>query len=240
MNRSILRRRSRRKISRNFELPLTSMMDMLIIMLVFLLKSYSTSAVSFTISENIALPQSTVTDEPATGVNLMVEPAHFEDQNGKTTLVRGGIIVEGTKVVEFTDEPVPVPIDDGHGGKQTGVAPGSLKYELEPRLLGDGGLRILPLFDALVKEKEKAEYIQSTQTFEKTEINKEGVAEKVVVPPPKFNGTLFLHADKAVEYDLLRKIMYTAATAEFKTFKLVAAKKEDLGTMPAAGPSAGH
>ena len=46
--RSIRHRRGRKAIHKDFELQLTSMMDILVIILVFLLKSYSTSTNSFT------------------------------------------------------------------------------------------------------------------------------------------------------------------------------------------------
>ncbi|MBI3542846.1 MAG: biopolymer transporter ExbD [Deltaproteobacteria bacterium] len=229
MNRSILKRRSRKKVRKEFELPLTSMMDMLIILLVFLLKSYSTSAVAFSTSSNIALPTSATPEAPTEGMNLMVEPAHVTMKNGKPELELGAIILEGQKVIEFTDQPQilpPTKPDEPPTVDQAGV-----KYALQPQLVGDDGRRILPLFDALTKEKEKVEYIHKTQKF----VDANGQPTE----PKPFNGTLFIHADKAVQYQLLRKIMYTAAAAEFRIFKLITARKEETSAPPPDAPKKG-
>ena len=56
--RSIRSRRSRKKIHKHFELPLTSMMDVLVIIVVFLLKTYATSTNSFSTLPGMKVPTS--------------------------------------------------------------------------------------------------------------------------------------------------------------------------------------
>ena len=194
--RSILDRRSRRKIKKDFELPLTSMMDMLIILIVFLLKSYSSDTNAFTAANKITLPLSNVKDPAVQSVNLVVEPS--------------GIIVDQDKVLEFK------PSAEQLAGQETTADKAT--YEFQNHQLGDGGRKILPVFDALIRQKEKAEILMSKAVWKDTT----GKATT-----PKFEGVLIIQADKNVRYELLKKIMYTAGAAQYKTFKLVTVRKEE-------------
>lgn len=196
MRRSIMGRRSRRKIKQDFELQLTSMMDMLIILLVFLLKSYSTSTVSFATSPSIRLPSSNAVEQPANSTNLVIEPT--------------AITVDGQKIIDFAAS-----VSAATGSPVTAE---NATYEIDRVLMADSGRRILPLYDALVKVREQSELLASKASWH----DKDGKT----IEPPKFSGTLIIHADKAVRYDLLRKVMYTAGAAQFKVFKLVTSKKE--------------
>lgn len=200
--RSILSRRSRTKVKKEFELQLTSMMDMLIILLVFLLKSYSSSTVSYATSPAIRLPNSNTQEVPAdSSANLVVDPT--------------AITLDGEKVVEFESTPgQPATTADG----KPAINAENATYEIKKDLMGDAGRRILPLFDALVKQREKSELLTSKAVWKDKDGN--------TVEKPKFEGTLVIHADKAVRYDVLRKIMYTAGAAQYKVFKLVTVKKE--------------
>lgn len=200
--RSIRNRRTRTKLKKEFELQLTSMMDMLIILLVFLLKSYSTSTSSYASSNNIRLPTSTTQQVPAdSSANLVIDPMY--------------ITLDGEKVVEFELPPgTPATSADGNPALTADTA----SYLIKPELMGDQGRRILPLYDALVKQREKAELVMSKAVWKDKDGN--------VVDKPKFEGALVIHADKAVRYELLRKIMYTAGAAQFKVFKLVTVAKE--------------
>lgn len=56
----------------SFKIQITSMVDMFIIILVFLLKSFSTSPVNITPSEHLRLPQSTASTDPVDVVKLVV------------------------------------------------------------------------------------------------------------------------------------------------------------------------
>jgi len=66
-----------KKSSRRFDedggLAITSMMDMMTIILVFLLKSYSTDDISIAASEELELPTSTALTKPELAVNLVVD-----------------------------------------------------------------------------------------------------------------------------------------------------------------------
>ncbi len=79
--RSIKNRRGRRRIGSEFELPLTSMMDVLVIILVFLLKTYSTSQNNLSTVKGIQLPISSSVDTPTDSHQVIVTPEAitFED-----------------------------------------------------------------------------------------------------------------------------------------------------------------
>lgn len=65
-----------------FILQLTAMVDMFTIIIVFLLKSYSTSAVNITPNEDLKMPQSTSVKDPVEGLKLIVslEGIFIEDK----------------------------------------------------------------------------------------------------------------------------------------------------------------
>lgn len=62
---------SKRNVS-SFKIQITSMVDMFIILLVFLLKSYSTSPVNVTPSKSLQLAQSTVSTDPVDVLKMVV------------------------------------------------------------------------------------------------------------------------------------------------------------------------
>jgi biopolymer transport protein ExbD len=201
MRTSILARRRRRRIKKDFELQLTSMMDMLIILVVFLLKSYSTNAITFVTSPNIKLPNSTAEELPGDAINVVIDPL--------------GIMVDNEKVLDFKNPPAPQP--NPVGGPPI-INSDQATYEIEPAFVGDAGRRILPLYDALMKAKDKASLLMSKAVWKD--------AQGKTIDQPKFQGTMIIHADRNVRYELLRKIMYTAGAAEYKVFKLVTVKKD--------------
>ncbi len=91
-------------------LNITSMMDMMTIILVFLLKSYSTSDISVAPSDQLQLPTSTTQKAPELAVNLVV--------------ARNQIVVDGVPVLDLTTVPdeekpgqpmVAVPDDEKRG-----------------------------------------------------------------------------------------------------------------------------
>lgn len=195
MRQSILNRRSKRKIKRDFDLNITSMMDMLIILIVFMLKSYSMNAVAFATSSKISLPLSQAEDLPIDATNVIIEPTQ--------------LLLDGEKILDFKQAQEPEAQD---------LKAEQATYEVESRMLSDAGRRILPLYDALVKSREKAELMMSKAVWKDKDGN---------VTQPKFYGTLIIHADKSIRYEILRKIMYTAGAAQYKTFKFVTVKREE-------------
>jgi len=89
------------------------------------------------------------------------------------------------------------------------------KYALKAKDLAEDGRQILPLYEALQKAKDKAELLRAKSK-----------ARDAEGKPLPFDGVLAIQADKRVHYDTIRKIMYTGATAGFKTFRLLALKRE--------------
>ena len=75
------------------ELNLVAMMDMLTLILVFLLKSYSVSAMSIPVGEEINIPKSTNTLNPEEAIKLTVTKTGGD--------VSGVIAVDETKVMEL-------------------------------------------------------------------------------------------------------------------------------------------
>lgn len=85
-------------------LNITSMMDMMTIILVFLLKSYSTSDVSVAPSDMLQLPSSTAKKPPELAVNLVV--------------ARDKIVVDGVPVLNLTTIP-----DEDNPGQYLAAVP---------------------------------------------------------------------------------------------------------------------
>jgi len=61
-----------RRSSSAFKIQITSMVDMFVILLVFLLKTYSTSPVNITPKDGLRLPESSATTDPVDVVKLIV------------------------------------------------------------------------------------------------------------------------------------------------------------------------
>ncbi len=116
-----------RRQSTNAGLNITSMMDMMTIILVFLLKSYSTSDVSVAPSDQLQLPTSSSSKPPELAVNLVV--------------ARNRIVVDGVPVLDLTTVP-----DEEHPGEPMTAVP-----EDEKR-----GQVITKLYDRLVEKAEAA------------------------------------------------------------------------------------
>lgn len=188
--RSITARRGRRKINKDFELQLTSMMDVLVIIVVFLLKSYAASTNSFSTLPGMKLPYSLAQDSPPDSLHVILTPE--------------GITFENERISEFVQT-----------AQTVGTTPNDASYTFKTNDLDEGGRRIVPLFDALVKAKEKAELLRAKST-----------ARDAQGKPLPFEGILAIQADKRVNYDTVRKVMYTAATADYRIFRFLAMRKE--------------
>jgi biopolymer transport protein ExbD len=76
-----------------FLLQLTAMVDMFTIMLVFLLKSFTTSAIAITPADGMNLPISSIQNPPIEALKLMVS--------------RNGIFIEDAKVLDLEDGQIP-------------------------------------------------------------------------------------------------------------------------------------
>lgn len=82
-----------RRSSGSFKIQITSMVDMFVILLVFLLKSYSTSPVNITPRDGLRIPESNSTTDPVDVVKLIV--------------AADGVFVEDKKVVDLDHGRVP-------------------------------------------------------------------------------------------------------------------------------------
>jgi len=186
--RSIRTRRRKKKLNQGFELQLTSLIDVLVIILVFLLKSYQTSLNTLSTVEGLQMPISASQDEPRDSLQVIITPE--------------GVTFEGKRVVDFLQ-------DSGSAGATEG------NYKLNESDMDEGGRRIVSLFNTLVSAREKSELLKAKSPVRDANGN-----------PLPFDGILAVTADKRIHYDTLRKIMYTAGAAGFKTFRFIALKKE--------------
>jgi biopolymer transport protein ExbD len=112
------------------ELNITSMMDMFTIILVFLLKSYSTSDVSIAGDGDLELPSSTAEKEPELAVHVVV--------------TRSQIVVDGVPTLQLT-----MMDDEENPGQEMIAVPEDEKK----------GQLITRLFDRLVEKAEQAKAI---------------------------------------------------------------------------------
>lgn len=131
--RSIRSRRSRNKITTDFDLQLTSMMDILIVVLVFLLKSFSVATHSFTSVNNLEMPVSRSANLPPDSLHLIIS--------------KDAMIFENERVVDFVKS-------------ASSLGDDRASNRLNRSDLDDQGRRILPLFQALIKAKESAEVLR--------------------------------------------------------------------------------
>lgn len=186
--RSIRGRRARRRINKDFELPLTSMMDILVIILVFLLKSYSASQNNFSTVPGLQLPVTASQEVPADSLAVIVTPE--------------GLTFEGERILDFV---------------VTAASAGSMEstYAFKPVDLDEGSRRIISLYDALMRAREKGELLRAKSAARDEKGN-----------PLPFEGVLAIQADKRVKYETIRRIMYTAAAAGYKTFRFLAMRKD--------------
>ena len=102
-------KKAKRRLEEKGGLTITSMMDMMTIILVFLLKSYSTDDITVAASDDLVLPVSSAMKKPILAVNLVVT---------KSNVVVDGLEVLhlGTEVDEETGETfIAVPEDEKKG-----------------------------------------------------------------------------------------------------------------------------
>lgn len=147
-----------------FDIDITSLLDILTIMLVFLLQSYNSSGVIINVPKDIELPRSASETLNNFGVNIQVSKTQ--------------IFVDDAEVVN-TEIP-------------------------NSQLFDEGGRRIVPLYNQLIKIKETIK-----------------ASEKLSPQAAKFSGVANLVVDKSLKYNYLKRVMYTCASAGFKEFKFV-------------------
>jgi len=87
-----LRRKTREAAGEVKELNITAMMDMMTIILVFLLKSYSASSLSVNLSEELKLPPSTTQVQPQDNINVTIYLREVAVNDKATVKVENGVI----------------------------------------------------------------------------------------------------------------------------------------------------
>lgn len=159
-----IRSRGRKRKTQVFDLDITSLLDILVIMLVFLLQSTNSTGIIMTVPKGVELPTSSSATPNNEGVVIQVSP---------TT-----IWVEDREVLTIDD---------------------NIRSQVD-----QGGRRLIPLFNELVKRKEiiKLSAKSSPQANE-------------------FAGVVNLIVDKTVKYSFIKKLLYTCAEAGFKEYKFV-------------------
>lgn len=168
-------------------------MDILMIIVVFLLKSYGLSSMSIAQEDKLELPVSKATETFGEGIVLVV--------------AQDRITIDSEPVLEF----VPSNQVDAEGKPLP-------SFELPEGAMDDtgevGSRGILPVYDVLKRKKEEFDTLASR------------------VPDPeeaakKWTGDLLVQADKQVNYELIRHIMYTAGMAGYKQFRLTVEKQPE-------------
>ncbi|MFL5783418.1 MAG: ExbD/TolR family protein [Bacteriovoracaceae bacterium] len=156
---------NRRRKDRVIDIDITSLLDVLTILLVFLLQSYNSSGVIINVPNGIDLPRSASESLNNFGVNIQVS--------------RTNIWVDDKEVL-------------------------TAETANEGQVFDEGGRRIVPLYNELIKIKETIK-----------------LSEKLSPEATKFSGIANLVVDKNLKYSYLKRVMYTAASAGFKEFKFV-------------------
>lgn len=183
----------RRKRPSTFALQITSLMDILMIIVVFLLKSYGLSSMSIAQEDKLELPVSKSTEVFGEGIVLVI--------------AQDRITIDSEPVLEFlpptqqTAEGKPIPtfqLPDGSMDNSGNV----------------GSRGILPVYDVLKRKKEEFDLLASR-------------APDPVEAAKKWTGDLMVQADKSVNYELIRHVMYTAGMAGFKQFRLTVEKRPE-------------
>jgi len=121
-------------------LSITSMMDMMTIILVFLLKSYSTDDISVAASDDLVLPVSTTMVKPSLAVNLVV--------------TRSLVVVDGVEVLRLTEE-----ADEENPGEMLVAVPDDEKK----------GQLITRLYDRLLEKAEDSKQLAEMTASEEHE-----------------------------------------------------------------------
>lgn len=148
-----------------FDIDITSLLDILTILLVFLLQSYNSSGVVINVPKGIDLPRS-----------------------ASETLSTFGVNVQVSKTQIWIDDKEVVNTDSSD----------------QAQLFDEGGRRIVPLYNELIRIKETIKQ-----------------SEKLSPAAKKFSGVINLVVDKTMKYSYLKRVMYTCATAGYKEFKFV-------------------
>lgn len=151
-------------------LMLASMLDILMTILFYLMKNFSSSQQEFAVAKDLKLPLSSATQEPTTALQVLVSQNY--------------IIVDDKQVVVLKNG------------------------DVDKADLFNDGITITKLAQELKEQKERSLYIQK------------------VNDAMSFTGTLVLQADATTQFNLLKKVLYTAGISDFVNLKLAVMKKD--------------
>lgn len=98
------------RLPSNFKIQITSMVDMFIILLVFLLKSFSSSPVNITPNEKLRLPMSVVSTDPVDVLKLVVSKSAVFVEDTKVADLVGGDVEKSQ--IDATDKDFIRPLYD--------------------------------------------------------------------------------------------------------------------------------
>jgi biopolymer transport protein ExbD len=160
-----IKSRRGRKGNQPLDVDITSLLDILTILMVFLLQSYNSSGVVINVPKEIEIPRSNSETINSFGVNIQVSKSQ--------------IWIDDKEIFNTASSPT-------------------------DQLFDEGGRRIIPLFNELVKMKETIKQ-----------------SEKLSPQAKPFSGVANLVVDKSIKYEYLKRVMYTCAAAGFKEFKFV-------------------
>lgn len=164
-NRAI-RARHTKSANPNEEVDITSLMDILTILLIFLVASNSFTGEIINVIPDLTLPKSETINPTQAGVIIQVSQKE--------------LWVDNVKILSFEEN------------------------DSQAITFDQGGRRIVPLFNELVKKRDEI-----------NAINKE------VPKAVEFSGIANLVLDEKLRYDLVKKVMYTAAEAGFLEYKFI-------------------
>ncbi len=91
------RRKAREAAGEIKELNITAMMDMMTIILVFLLKSYSASSLSVNLSDDLKVPTSTTQVHPQENINVTISMREVAVNDRKAVATENGVIPRAYK-----------------------------------------------------------------------------------------------------------------------------------------------
>lgn len=138
-------KKSNRRPSGDAGLSITSMMDMMTIILVFLLKSYSTEDISVAPSDDLVIPISSAEKAPKLAVNIVVSRKDIVVDGDLVLGLQRGIDEDGGhEVISVPDEEkrgqlisklYDVLLEKAEAAKDLGVRTGSEEFEFKGEIL---------------------------------------------------------------------------------------------------------
>lgn len=119
-----------------FKIQITSMVDMFVILLVFLLKSYSTSPVQLSPGKDMTLPASTSTTDPTDVLKLQVSKNAIFVEDKKVMDLKGGLV--DVKDIDQNDTQFLRPLYtelDQQAGKTRKIAAANSELEFDGKVI---------------------------------------------------------------------------------------------------------